>query len=204
MSRRTKLALLFWVMFIALGAWRALYVLGERASMEHKKMEGERIAASAADDLVSNLKGQLEQGLKDLGPQGAFELCGAVAQSETTRLAEKYGFQMRRTALNVRNPANAPGVFEGGWMKRAAKGSTVEAPIAPYTKVTRDSLYRRELHYMKPLYVGASCLVCHGSAEQIPDEVESLLDDLYPTDQARGYSLGEFRGVVSVKMLLDV
>jgi hypothetical protein len=55
---------------------------------------------------------------------------------------------------------------------------------------------------MKAIGVAPQCLVCHGSAEQIPETVRAELQTLYPHDRATGYKPGDLRGAVSIKQPL--
>ena len=49
---------------------------------------------------------------------------------------------------------------------------------------------------MQAIPTGEVCLACHGTA--IAPEITAALDEQYPDDQARGFSLGEIRGAFSL------
>jgi hypothetical protein len=49
---------------------------------------------------------------------------------------------------------------------------------------------------MKAIPTGEVCLACHGS--DITPEVAAAIDERYPDDMARGYSLGDVRGAFSL------
>jgi hypothetical protein len=51
--------------------------------------------------------------------------------------------------------------------------------------------------YVEPIFVKPMCLPCHGS--DIPDGVAARLDEHYPTDEARGFAEGDFRGLFWVE-----
>ncbi|NOT80375.1 MAG: DUF3365 domain-containing protein [Bacteriovoracaceae bacterium] len=51
--------------------------------------------------------------------------------------------------------------------------------------------------YIEPLFVQAQCLTCHG--EGIAPNVAQKIKELYPNDQATGFKLNEFRGLVWIK-----
>ena len=59
----------------------------------------------------------------------------------------------------------------------------------------------QEFRFMKAIPTGGVCLVCHGT--ELSPEVSQVLADLYPMDQATGYSEGDIRGafVVTRQML---
>jgi len=60
--------------------------------------------------------------------------------------------------------------------------------------VTNDS--RRQFRYMKAIPTGGLCLQCHG--QNVAPGVHQKLNELYPNDQATGYSEGEIRGAFVV------
>jgi hypothetical protein len=57
-----------------------------------------------------------------------------------------------------------------------------------------------EYRYLVPIYLKPLCLTCHGSSEQIPADVQAVLNERYPEDQGTGFALGAFRGAVSVRV----
>jgi hypothetical protein len=54
----------------------------------------------------------------------------------------------------------------------------------------------KQFRFMKAIPTGQVCLACHGT--EITPEVKVALDEQYPGDQARGYSLGDIRGAFSL------
>jgi hypothetical protein len=61
---------------------------------------------------------------------------------------------------------------------------------------------RETLRYLKPLVAGTMCLTCHGQKAAIPPGVQAVLAREYPDDRATGYSAGDVRGAVSVRVPL--
>jgi len=57
----------------------------------------------------------------------------------------------------------------------------------------------RSIRYLRALPTGPLCLTCHGQPKDIPNDVASTLNELYPYDKAIGYKLGEIRGAISIK-----
>ena len=51
--------------------------------------------------------------------------------------------------------------------------------------------------YMKAIPAGKLCMTCHGS--NIAPELVKKIDELYPNDQARGYSPGDIRGAFTIQ-----
>ena len=56
---------------------------------------------------------------------------------------------------------------------------------------------------MKAIPVQPLCLTCHGTDEMIAPEVAQRLQSDYPHDRARGYTVGQIRGAVTIKRPLD-
>ena len=76
--------------------------------------------------------------------------------------------------------------------RRAAAG---ESPA----QLEKGEMVGYEYRYVKALPVQPLCLGCHGSADQISPAVKSVLAEHYPNDRATGYSVGQIRGVISVR-----
>lgn len=193
---------LFWLGLVSFGVWRLMGSVGIHANQERQVMAAEKDSKVAVQEFMGSMKARLQAAMKEGGPANAFSVCSEVAQEMTQTYAEEKGWYLRRTALRLRNPLNAPDNYERGWMERAAAGSTAETPISTYTKAVTNEEYVREYHLMKPLYLEAACLVCHGTPEQIPDDVEGLLAEKYPNDAAIGFKEGDFRGILSIRIPL--
>jgi hypothetical protein len=58
------------------------------------------------------------------------------------------------------------------------------------------------LRYLKPVVANAMCLTCHGEKAKIPPAVQAVLAREYPDDHATGFSVGDVRGAVSVRIPL--
>ena len=54
----------------------------------------------------------------------------------------------------------------------------------------------KTFRFMKAIPTAEVCLACHGS--DITPEVAAAIDERYPDDMARGYSLGDVRGAFSL------
>jgi len=59
------------------------------------------------------------------------------------------------------------------------------------------------LRYMKPIIVQAECLNCHGSQTDIIPEVKELIAQNYSEDKAIDYKIGDLRGAVSIKKVVE-
>lgn len=155
--------------------------------------EAAKIAADAAGKLMKTLLERLVAALKEAPPEAAVNLCKEVAQDITAQVAQQQGVIMRRTALKLRNRKNAPDAHERVWMEKNAGSKTPS--YSGESEVVGD-----ELRFIRPIYIAAACLKCHGS--RMSPAVEAVLKENYPDDQATGYKSGDFRGIVSVRVPL--
>ncbi|MBI5766549.1 MAG: DUF3365 domain-containing protein [Verrucomicrobia bacterium] len=55
-----------------------------------------------------------------------------------------------------------------------------------------------EWRVYRPVGVMPVCMKCHGDVAEQPADLRAKLGRLYPTDQATGYRVGEFRGLLRV------
>ncbi len=53
---------------------------------------------------------------------------------------------------------------------------------------------------MKAIPIQEPCMLCHG--EVLSSAVKEKINDLYPQDQATGYTLGQIRGAFTIKISL--
>jgi len=105
----------------------------------------------------------------------------------------------KRTSLKLRNPANAPDAAEQlalDHFKQQMENGESPSPLLIQRIETPGAA--PEWRVYKPLGVAPKCMTCHGDpAEQSP-ALRAKLNSLYPLDQAKGYSSGEWRGVIRV------
>lgn len=132
-----------------------------------------------------SLMGALKEGMKK-GPEAAVDTCHVVAPGIPDQTAPE-GVKMGRTSHKVRNPDNAPAY----WQKEIIQYYLHHEDRAPKTR----QLEGGRVAYAEPIQVQAMCLMCHGKPEQIPAPVKAKLDELYPKDNATGFSEGDFRGI---------
>jgi len=111
--------------------------------------------------------------------------------------------EVSRTALGVRNPANAPDDWERQQMEQMS--FLLDAGIDPETldvAVIRQEGEDKVLRWMRPILMAEDCLPCHGEA--IEPRVKLLLGQEYPLDEAKGYAAGQLGGAYSVRQVLEV
>ncbi|MGH8850077.1 MAG: c-type heme family protein [Casimicrobiaceae bacterium] len=112
----------------------------------------------------------------------------ALAQREFSEVVEKSASpaKFRVTSHNFMNPVNKPDAFEARALD-AIRGKH----LAEYYETLPDT-YR----YARTLYVKASCLSCHASAESAPADVKVR----YGTEHGFGFREGEVAGIISVRL----
>jgi len=152
------------------------------------------LTAQMQSQLVAELKGALAAE----GPAGAIGVCHHVAPMVAAGLAEDNGWRVGRTALRIRNPANAPTGDERGillgYMARQAGG---QDPSSMETiRIVTEADGRQFVHYMKAIPMGEPCLACHGT--EIESAVKDRVAELYPDDQATGFAVGDIRGAFTL------
>ncbi len=171
------------------------------ADMNQHKMEAKKITGA----FFNELKGELGKGMKAGGPVTAIGICNAVAPALAAKHSKETGWEVARTSLKLRNPANAPDAWETKVLKqfedRRAKGEGPDT-LAYAEKVEEGG--QEYFRFMKGIVMPPAekmpCLKCHG--ENIDPKTAAKLDELYPQDKARGYKAGQVRGAFTLKKKL--
>jgi hypothetical protein len=148
------------------------------------------IGAAAAKSLMESLGGQLKAALAEGGPVSAIRVCQQIAMPLTGAAGNSIeGISVRRVTLKPRNPANQPDAADSAVL------AAMQAQAKPEVEIRRvDGTIR----YYHPLPVQEVCLTCHGDPATFPQELASVLTELYPDDSATGYQAGELRGAIRV------
>ncbi len=153
---------------------------------------------AAIQEFATTLKGALVSAIKAGGPTEAIQVCNQVAPTIAASLSKKYGFDIARTSLKVRNPNNKADCWEQTVLLQFEDRKQAGEAINMLTfseEINRDD--SQELRMMKAIPTGEVCLKCHGS--NIAEPVQATLDKLYPDDQATGFSLGDIRGAFTIR-----
>jgi hypothetical protein len=155
-------------------------------------------ARSVATALGQDLAGMVFTTMEEQGVAAAVEVCSEVAQERTASHARD-GVHVRRISDRLRNPRNAPDSLEMRELERMqaleAEGR-LPAEIARLVGVGGE----RQLHLLRPIRMQPGCLACHGDPENIDPGVRRILAECYPEDRAVGYSEGQLRGAISVRV----
>jgi hypothetical protein len=147
--------------------------------------------------LGAELKAELGAAIGKSGPAGAIDVCRKRAPEIAAKLSNESGATVSRTALKVRNPANAPDDLQRAVLEQFdgdLKAGRVEQPLEVAVEINRGGSVERR--YMRAIPTDALCLTCHGS--NLAPEVAAAIAREYPADQATGFEAGQLRGAFSV------
>ncbi len=122
----------------------------------------------------------------ETSPQSAIEVC-SVRAPQLAKEASTDTVTVGRSAMKLRNMTNAPKPWVRQAMAELAKEKTgVEA----FRVVT---LPDGTVGYAEAIWLAPACLTCHG--KNVAPSLEAKLKTMYPHDTARGFEVGDFRGV---------
>ncbi|WP_200261252.1 Tll0287-like domain-containing protein [Halorhodospira neutriphila] len=160
-------------------------------------------ARGVAKEFATELKGELKAALEEGGASQAIGVCSETAPAIGARLSAESGWAVGRTALQVRNPRNAPDSRERAVMmafqQRHAAGEGLKG-MESAGIVEEGS--QRYVYYMKPIPTQKPCLTCHGG--DVKESIERAIAERYPADAATGFEEGEMRGAFTfIKPLSD-
>lgn len=109
--------------------------------------------------------------------------------------------EFSRTALGMRNQANAPDDWERQQMEQMSfmLDAGVDAETMEVAEIRIED-GARVFRWMRPLLMAEQCLACHG--ESLDGRVARLLAQEYPLDEATGYGVQQLGGAYSVRRVL--
>ncbi|MEQ8882529.1 MAG: DUF3365 domain-containing protein [Cyclobacteriaceae bacterium] len=152
-------------------------------------------------EIVKVSQGSLQKALlnaiETTGLVGAVEYCNANAYEIVKGLEDSLNVKIKRVSQKPRNPLDAPDSVEQMILEAYAYD------FSPTNAVNQILEFdEKTLIFTQPIAIANGlCLNCHGSpGEQVNDEVLAIIQSKYPDDKALGYSLGELRGMWSVKI----
>ncbi|PHS25710.1 MAG: hypothetical protein COA83_04655 [Methylophaga sp.] len=179
-----------------------LLALSPHSVFADEQQEFQLQSKAVIKEFATTLKGALVGAMKSGGPTEAIQVCNQVAPMIAATLSEKYGLEIARTSLKVRNPDNKANCWEQKVLKqfedRKQAGEEITTLIVSEKVASGDS---QELRIMKAIPTGKVCLSCHGS--NIAEPVQASLSELYPGDQATGYQLGDIRGAFTIRKTIE-
>ncbi len=145
----------------------------------------------------TTLQNALLQAIEEKGLVGAVEYCNANAYDIVSDLEDSLNVKIKRVSQKPRNPLDKPDSAEQAILEAYAYDFSPQNAVNQLLELNENTLI-----FTQPIAIGNPlCLHCHGKpGEQVTDEVLSVLQSKYPEDKALGYTLGELRGMWSVKI----
>ena len=172
-------------------------MMGARAE-DSSQQAFDRDAQAAIKELATSLKSSLMAAMNDGGPAEAVSVCNLIAPSLAAEISKKYGLEIGRTSLKVRNPANEADAWETDVLQRFETRLASGEAIQKLTfKEKVDSESGSQWRMMKAIPTDKVCLSCHG--KKIAEPIQARIEAHYPDDLATGFKLGDIRGAFTVK-----
>ena len=189
---RLKFAVLFiLVVTVALGAAGLWSALSQQKQAEKEMLEKAQVLAQEMDAVWTFFETNQHQFKTD--EQGNYELyCVIAAKSVSKFFTAETDYTIHYTNVTTRRSSDAPDEFEAAALDAFLADPTLEEyyGIADYEKKGT-----RAFRYLQPLYMGESCLECHG-------EPAGELDSF--GYQKEGKREGDIAGAVSIVMPIDL
>lgn len=149
------------------------------------------------------LKAELMAAVKAKGAPHAIAVCNVKAPEIASKISADSGWTVARSSHKLRNPKNAPDAYTAAvideFLKRQGDGEKA-ADMAKAEIVEQDG--QKLFRLVKAIPTGELCLNCHGG-DNVKAPVVEALATLYPDDKARGFSVGEMRGVFTLSKPLN-
>lgn len=156
------------------------------------------IGERAAVALSTGLMGRVATAIQEGGPAYAVAFCSETALPLTDEIADGLdeGVEIKRTSSRLRNPRNAPDALERQALDHFEAELAAGRELPPYLLQHEGGEYR----YYKPIVVAEFCTTCHAPRDELDPAVRRELEARYPDDQAVGYRIGDFRGLIRVSI----
>ena len=198
MGTKSRIRLTIWATAIATLAVSA-NVMGEEAPASSEALLQQ--ARGIVSLFSEKLKSQLVEAIRAGGPVKAIEVCNVAAPVIASEVSTE-GWSVGRTSLKLRNTQNKPNEWEKQtldlFMVEKAKGGDL-------AKLERSDIVEvngvRTFRFMKAIPTLELCLTCHG--REVKDPVKAKIAELYPSDQATGFNLGDIRGAFTLSKPLQ-
>lgn len=155
------------------------------------------VSRGLTQQLGSELKAELTRAMIDNGPVSAIGVCRDKAPEIAARLSAQSGATVGRTALKVRNSANAPDELQRILLDQFATelaSGKFQGPLEAAFEMNRGGQVERR--YMRAIPMEGLCVTCHGKG--LAPELAAAIAAQYPADEATGFEPGQLRGAFSV------
>jgi hypothetical protein len=197
MTSYQRLLVIFCVLFFS-----GLPLVFSAPSSEHDvadALEARVLGKFAAQRVLSEFMTGLGNALQKGGPVYAAAFCNIELPSLTENILKELpeGMRFKRVSYKLRNPANAPDskdkeALDYFLSERKRTGALPESLL----QAGNDKSFR----YYQPLSVAPVCLQCHGDKAHFNEELRVFLQKKYPEDEAYGYVVGDFRGLLRINL----
>jgi hypothetical protein len=173
----------------------------KKTEVNENQLEGMRTTST---EFMKTLKGILIKQIQTKGVVQAVSVCSDTAQVLTNNFGLQKGVFIRRVSFKNRNENNYPDDFEKKVLTRfeLLKQNNELNDKTEHFEVVKEGDYTY-LRYLKPILIQAECLNCHGNKDEMMPEVKELIALKYSGDKAVGYNIGDLRGAVSVKKVVE-
>lgn len=173
----------------------------KKTEVDQNQVEGLR---TTSVEFMKSLKGILIREIQSGGLVRAVSVCSDTAQILTNNFGIQKGLFIRRVSFKNRNPNNYPDDFEKKVLNKfeMLKKNNELDDKKEYFEIVKEGEFIY-LRYLKPIVIQAECLNCHGTKDAMMPEVKELIANKYPEDKAIGYTIGDLRGAVSVKKVME-
>lgn len=173
----------------------------KRTEVNESQLDGMRMTSL---EFMKNLKGILIKQMQTEGVLQAVSVCSDTAQVLTNNFGLQKGVYIRRVSFKNRNENNFPDEFEKKILTKfeLLKQNNELNDNTEHFEVVKEGEFTY-LRYLKPILIQAECLNCHGNKDAMLPEVKELIASKYPEDKAFGYNIGDFRGAVSIKKVIE-
>jgi len=172
-----------------------------KVEVSEQEIAGMRTVAMG---FMKDLKGVLINQIQTNGVLQAVSVCSDTAQVLTNNFGLQKGVYIKRVSFKNRNENNFPDDFE---KKVLSKFEMLHQNKELNTETEHAEIVQegefKYLRYLKPILIQAECLNCHGSDADIMPEVKQLIAQEYSNDKAVGYKVGDLRGAVSLKKVIE-
>lgn len=159
---------------------------------------------TTAMEFMKDLKGVLINQIQTKGVMQAVSVCSDTAQVLTNNFGVQKGVFVRRVSFKNRNVNNLPDDFEKKVLNKFEllhQNKELNSETE-HVEIVQEGEFKY-LRYLKPILVQAECLNCHGDETDIMPEVKQLISLEYADDKAFGYMIGDLRGAVSLKKVIE-
>jgi hypothetical protein len=157
-----------------------------------------------AGDFMKQLKSVLIKEIQTEGIVSAVSVCSDTAQILANDFGLERGVYIKRVSFKNRNEVNYPDEYEAAILKEfesMKQRGELDENSENIQMVEEDGY--NYIKYMKPIFVQAECLNCHGETNNIIEPVMQKITEKYPSDRAVGYNVGDLRGAVSISKLIE-